>query len=66
VDFASDPTVGTLVVCPAYGLSMTDLEVKVPVAVTVAGRPCAKKFKATVKNGRVQIVFRSASVVFIR
>jgi hypothetical protein len=66
VDFASDPTVGTLVVCPAYGLSMTDLEVKVPVAVTVNGQPLDKKYKARVNGGNIEIVFRSASVIYIR
>jgi hypothetical protein len=45
---------------------MTDLEVKVPVAVTVNGQPLDKKYKARVNGGNIEIVFRSASVIYIR
>jgi hypothetical protein len=66
VDFASEPSAGTITVCPAYGLTSANLAANVPVAVTVNGAPYAKQFKATVKDGNIAIVFRSGSVLFFR
>ena len=66
VDFSAEPTVGTITVAPVYGLDLTDLAENVPVAVTVNGQPYNKKFRATIKDGSIAIVFRSASVLFLR
>ena len=66
VDFTSEPVVGAIKVSPAYGLAVADLAANVPVAVTVNGQPYTKQFKATMKDGNIQIVFRSGTAIFIR
>ncbi len=66
IDFTSEPAVGAIKVSPAYGLAAADLAASVPVAVTVNGQPYTKQFKATMKDGNIQIVFRSGTAIFIR
>ena len=66
IDFTSEPAVGAIKVSPAYGLAAADLAANVPVAVTVNGQPYTKQFKATMKDGNIQIVFRSGTAIFIR
>ena len=66
VDFTSEPAVGAIKVSPAYGLAAADLAANVPVAVTVNGQPYTKQFKATMKDGNIQIMFRIGTAIFIR
>ncbi len=66
IDFAGPPSVDVLVVSPAYGLTLADLETKVSVSATINGRPRKEKYSATIRKGNILIVFQPGSVILIR
>ncbi|MBQ9432474.1 MAG: hypothetical protein IJU44_13085, partial [Kiritimatiellae bacterium] len=64
VDFAADPTVGTVVFGPAYGLAAEDIESNV--AVTVNGTPYTKRYSATVEDNMIKLSFRRGLMIIIQ
>ncbi|MBP5320468.1 MAG: hypothetical protein J6334_05735 [Kiritimatiellae bacterium] len=64
VDYKEEPTVGTVVIGPAYGLAAADIESNV--AVTVNGEPYANRFAATVEDDTIKLYFSRGLIMILQ